>query len=226
MKEEMIQVRRMQAMDEFLRQISDGRLYELNDLVKVGCHDCEGCSECCRGMGDTILLDPYDVYRLSKGLNKSVEELLEQCLELHNEEGLILPNLKMSQETDACTFLNEQGRCSIHEHRPGICRLFPLGRNYEEDHLNYFLLKDECKVKSKTKMKVIKWLSQDNIKDYQQYLVDWHNLTKAMRQEVLANEDETYRRQTTMLFLQLFFIKPYKECDFYKEFYERRDMLV
>ena len=35
------------SMDE----ISDGRLYGLNDMVKADCRDCEGCSACCRGMG-------------------------------------------------------------------------------------------------------------------------------------------------------------------------------
>ena len=213
-------------MDKYLEEISDGKLYELNDMAKVGCHDCQGCHECCTGMGDTILLDPYDVYRLSRGLGKTVDELMAGPIELHMEEGLILPNLKMSDTTEACTFLNEEGRCSIHEYRPGICRLFPLGRNYEKEHVNYFVLKDECPARGKTKVKVSKWLSQENIKDYQKYLVDWHNLTKAMRQEMLSSEDEAYKQQTTMLFLQLFFMKPYKSGDFYKEFYSRRDMII
>lgn len=213
-------------MEKFLEQISDGKLYELNDMAKVGCHDCQGCHECCTGMGDTILLDPYDVYRLSRGLGKSVDELMAGQIELHMEDGLILPNLRMSDTTGACTFLNEEGRCSIHEYRPGICRLFPLGRNYEKEHVNYFVLKDECPARGKTKVKVSKWLSQENIKDYQKYLVDWHNLTKAMRQEILSSEDEAYKQQTTMLFLQLFFMKPYESDDFYKEFYSRRDMII
>ena len=213
-------------MDKYLEEISDGKLYELNDMAKVGCHDCLGCHECCTGMGDTILLDPYDVYRLSRGLGKTVDELMAGPIELHMEEGLILPNLKMSDTTEACTFLNEEGRCSIHEYRPGICRLFPLGRNYEKEHVNYFVLKDECPARGKTKVKVSKWLSQENIKDYQKYLVDWHNLTKAMRQEMLSSEDEAYKQQTTMLFLQLFFMKPYKSGDFYKEFYSRKDMII
>lgn len=213
-------------MDKYLEEISDGKLYELNDMAKVGCHDCQGCHECCTGMGDTILLDPYDVYRLSRGLGKTVDELMAGPIELHMEEGLILPNLKMSDTTEACTFLNEEGRCSIHEYRPGICRLFPLGRNYEKEHVNYFVLKDECPARGKTKVKVSKWLSQENIKDYQNYLVDWHNLTKAMRQEMLSSEDEAYKQQTTMLFLQLFFMKPYESGDFYKEFYSRRDMII
>ena len=46
-----------------LEEISDGRLYELNDMVKADCQDCAGCHDCCEGMGDSVVLDPMDVHR-------------------------------------------------------------------------------------------------------------------------------------------------------------------
>ena len=59
--------------EQTLEEISDGKLYDSNDMVKADCHDCEGCCDCCQGMGDSVLLDPYDVYRLSAGLQKWVD---------------------------------------------------------------------------------------------------------------------------------------------------------
>lgn len=50
-----------------LEEISDGNLYEANDMVKADCQDCKGCSDCCQGMGDTVILDPLDVHRLCAG---------------------------------------------------------------------------------------------------------------------------------------------------------------
>lgn len=47
-----------------LDEISDGKLYTAGDLAKVGCQDCEGCCDCCCQMGDTIILDPLDVWQL------------------------------------------------------------------------------------------------------------------------------------------------------------------
>lgn len=55
---------------------TDGRLYTKNDMVKVGCNDCQGCSACCHGMGESIVLDPYDIYRMSVGLQVKMEELM------------------------------------------------------------------------------------------------------------------------------------------------------
>ena len=116
-----------------MAQVSDGKKYGLQDMVKVGCSDCAGCSECCQGMEDTVVLDPLDLYRLTTGLGKSFGDLLDQALTLGVVDGLVLPKLKIDGDQGRCVFLNDQGRCRIHAYRPGICRLFPLGRIYEED---------------------------------------------------------------------------------------------
>ena len=112
-----------------LEEISDGRLYQANDMVRADCQDCKDCFKCCCGCGDTIQLDPMDVSRISKGTGMSFEQLSGQNkIALTVVDGIVLPSMKMQEETDSCGFLNEQGRCSIHAYRPGICRLFPLGR--------------------------------------------------------------------------------------------------
>ena len=109
-----------------LEEISDGRLYTAKDMVRADCHGCEGCSACCHGMGESIILDPYDVYRLEKMEGFSFAESIGRTIELNVVDGVILPNLMMSGEKESCGFLDQEGRCSIHPYRPGICRLFPL----------------------------------------------------------------------------------------------------
>ena len=32
-----------------LEEISDGKLYDANDMVKADCQDCKGCFDCCTG---------------------------------------------------------------------------------------------------------------------------------------------------------------------------------
>ena len=202
-----------------ITEISDGKRYGSNDMVKAACADCAGCHSCCVEMGDTIFLDPYDVYRLTMGLHRTFEELLSGELELHVETGVIVPNLKMREENSQCYFLNEQGRCSIHPHRPGLCRVFPLGRIYEEDGISYFLQKDACQKENRTKVKVSKWLDTPGLKQYHRFLIDWHGVKKQIESMVTAGEDVT---QVNLLLLNLFFVKPYEaERDFYEQFYER-----
>ena len=132
-------------------KISDGKRYGANDMVKVGCDDCRGCSACCRGMGDSIVLDPMDLYRLERKLGKSMEEILTAgYISLRVVDGVILPHLKMTEQSDQCSFLNDEGRCSIHDARPGFCRMFPLGRLYENGTFSYFLQVSECPKENKT----------------------------------------------------------------------------
>ena len=76
-------------------------------MAKLGCNDCAGCSSCCRGMGNTIVLDPYDVWRLTGGLGVSLQQLLAGHLELNVVDGIILPNLKLAAESE---LINEPGR--------------------------------------------------------------------------------------------------------------------
>lgn len=90
-------------------EISDGKLYGPDDLVKAGCNDCKDCSACCHDMGNSIILDPFDIYRLKTGLSMSFEELLQGKAELQVDEGMILVNLKMKEEGSCCPFLNDEG---------------------------------------------------------------------------------------------------------------------
>ena len=89
------------------------KLLTSRDLARVSCSSCEGCGECCRGMDDTIHLDPYDLYELEKHLGKSFDELFDVRIGLHVEDGLVLPHLLMSGDNVACTFLGPDVRTGL-----------------------------------------------------------------------------------------------------------------
>ena len=205
-----------------LEEISDGNLYEANDMVKADCQDCKGCSDCCQGMGDTVILDPLDVHRLCAGLKKLPEELLGSVLELGVTDGNILPHLAMKGTEERCVFLNTEGRCSIHDIRPGFCRLFPLGRYYTEDGFKYILQIHECKKKNRSKIKVKKWLDTPDLKQYEKFVLDWHNFLLDVQEVFYETEDETLFKNLNMYVIMRFYYTPYKEEeDFYPQFYVR-----
>lgn len=210
-----------------LKQISDGKLYSANDMVKAGCNDCAGCFLCCQGMGNSIILDPYDIYSLEKGLSVTFEGLIRDRIELNVVDGIILPNLKM-QEKDCCGFLNEKGRCSIHDFRPGFCRMFPLGRIYEEGDFKYFLQIHECPHPGKTKVKLKKWLGIAGLQSYESYIKDWHYFLKDIQEMIRQTESDEVVKSINLYLLEQFFVRPYvdnsgeeKGTDFYEQFYDR-----
>ena len=172
-------------------------------------------------MGNSIVLDPLDIHRLTTGLQKSCEELLNSCLELNVVDGVILPNLRMTGKEEACVFLRG-GRCSIHSIRPGLCRLFPLGRFYENHSFQYFLQIHECPAPGKNKVKIRKWIDTPDIKRYEKFIADWHYFLKPLQEYAMDFEHGENIQKLSMLILQQFYLKPYAaDGDFYQEFYGR-----
>lgn len=201
------------------------KLYTANDMARAGCRDCKGCFECCCGMGESIILDPLDVWRLMRGLNMDFAALSEH-LELHPVDGVILPNLKMSAEQDCCTFLDAEGRCSIHRHRPGLCRLFPLGRYYENGEFRYFLQQSECPMEPKTKVKISKWIDVPNVKTYEAFVLTWHNFLEQVQTLLESQQDDQLERDLNLYILNCFYTEPYDfRRDFYPQFEERMEQM-
>ena len=198
-----------------MEEISDGKLYGLNDMVRADCGGCKGCSACCQGMGQSVVLDPLDVHRLSLGLKEEPERILGRAAQLHVHKGLIIPSLKMEGEEERCVFLNQEGRCQVHSFRPGFCRMFPLGRFYEEGGFRYFLQVHECPMEPKTKVKVRKWIDTQDLKRYEQFVIRWHDFQKKV-QESLKSQEQA--KEVNLYVLREFYLKPYEEGRFYEEF--------
>jgi len=207
-----------------LNEISDGKKYTLADMVKADCAGCAGCSACCHDMGSSIVLDPLDVCRLTRKLSCSFEALLADKIELNVVDGVILPNLKMDEQRKGspCVFLDMDGRCSVHEDRPGICRIFPLGRVYEDGGFSYILQVHECAKTNRSKVKVSKWIDTPELAKNQRFLADWHFFLKEIHQKLQDSGDEALIRRTAMELLQYFYIEPYRaDEDFYAQFDRR-----
>ena len=209
-----------------LSQVSDGKLYTAGDMVRVGCNDCEGCSACCHNMGNTIVLDPYDIYNLIKGLGISMDGLMQEIAEYNVADGIILPNLAMSGKEDKCYFLSKEGRCSIHEFRPGICRIFPLGRIYDDGGYKYFNQIHECKKGSRSKVKIKNWIGVPEYDKYEKFIWDWHFFLNSLSEIITESGDETMARNASMAVLNIFYRKEYDvNSDFYGQFYSRLEYM-
>ena len=205
-----------------LAEISDGKRYEANDMVRVDCGGCQGCFSCCEGMGTSVILDPYDVRELTKGLSLTFEQLLNSVLELNVVDGLVLPNIKMAGEKEQCGFLNDEGRCAIHPFRPGFCRLFPLGRIYADNRFWYFLQTKECRRQNRGKVKVKKWMGIPQFSRYEWFVFAWHKFLKKQQEQIKEEPDGEWARMVCMRLLKDFYLQPFADDrDFYEEFAAR-----
>lgn len=201
-------------------EISDGKRYKRNDLAKISCNGCAGCSKCCQFTDDTIHLDPYDIYCLSLATGMDFNNMMtSNLISLTVTDGVITPYLT-KKSNGSCVFLSDEGRCKIHESRPGFCRLFPLGRIYNEDGtFDYFIQIHECPYPSKSKIKIDKWLGIGNLSEYEKYITSYHNLIGQIKEAGVSGNDELLKK-LNMDLLNKFFIPPY-EPGFYPDYYNR-----
>ena len=212
------------AQDGRLSNVRDRRLYGAQDMVRISSSACAGCGACCRGMGDTIVLDPYDVWQLAAGTGRTFEVLMGAGVDLHVEEGVILPHLMMREETQSCAFLAEDGRCTIHAYRPGICRLFPLGRQFEDEKTSYFIVPEGCVKGGLSKVRIDKWLGIPDLPRYERYKAEWRALLRRLRARLAAEESAEVQRNVNLYFLRTFYMAPYAaDCAaaFYEEYGDR-----
>lgn len=172
-----------------LDKISDGKLYDIEDVVKADTCGCNGCNDCCLDVGDLVVLTPFDVYEIVNCLGVTFNDLLGDKIELHQNNKILLPYLKM-QDNNRCSFLNEKGRCIIHSKRPNICRMFPLGRVYQDNDFKYFLQIGNCPKEDLKDVKVSDWVGIENYNENKEFILEWYKLTKALAFRLKFVRDE------------------------------------
>lgn len=217
-----------------INDITKDKLMVSSDMAKVGSNECMGCHKCCCDMGNSIILDPYDIMNLYKATGCDFPALLSNRITLNIVDGVILPNISMTANKtfndksfgiNCCNFLNEDGRCDIHEYRPGICRLFPLGRIYEDGTFNYFLQSDQCAKENRTKVKIRNFLDIDNLKAYEEFVTKWHyflNYVEECIKKMSGMENSDIKiKNINMYILNTFFITKTGEDEFFEEMNRR-----
>ena len=211
------------AMDHFnmIKEISDGKLYRAEDMGNAGAGGCKNCSWCCEDMCDSIFLDPYDIYSLCQGTGKEYTELIDGAyLEIGLHKLISMPHIK--DRGNGCGFLTEHKRCSIHDFRPGICRLFPLGRYYHDDTFSYILQTRGCKAEVRDEVKVRDWLEIKDLERYEEYMLKWHAVVKKLSGFMMKPAEPGVKKRTHELFLKHFYEIPYDlSKDFFLQIYER-----
>jgi Fe-S-cluster containining protein len=133
---------------------------------------CSRKGTCCHG--NQVLLNPWELNRLAKEKQMSPQEFRD----LYCDWGGI--RLKFNGEKDhrgknSCSQYISNFGCSLHEGRPLACRLFPIGRQIQNDEVNYifqgktFPCLDGCpEVNQLPKMTVEGYLKEQKTKLFEQ----------------------------------------------------------
>jgi len=130
---------------------------------------CKLCGDCCRYVKDSIMLEPMDTYNLARYLQDrgepvaGTEDVLAQYAHASwLADSLPIFLLNTVGPLDECAFLKD-GRCSVYEARPRVCRLYPFtvapgsrGRDFR-----YFLCTEKTHHFTGGVVTTKDWLSQN-----------------------------------------------------------------
>lgn len=107
---------------------------------------CAGCGGCCRSRED-IVLSGYDLYRLSKRLGLPPKLTARTFCRVYIGTVSHLPVLRLApvrEEHNNCPFLTGN-RCAVHEARPLVCALYPLGQEISaQGKVRYYFQATRC----------------------------------------------------------------------------------
>ena len=94
---------------------------------------CTQCGKCCVDRED-ILLNARDMYMISKHLGKQTFEVFSEYCETYIGQSSHIPILRLRPigKTMRCPFLKDR-KCIVHEAKPSVCALYPLGRYMKFD---------------------------------------------------------------------------------------------
>lgn len=189
-------------MDKEIKEIMD-RL----ENAKVGLDEefrfhCTQCGECCRHRDD-ILLNPKDVYNMSKELKIDTRELIEKYCDSYVGSNSRIPVVRLQPRgsVQRCPML-KYGKCIVHSAKPAICAMFPIGRYMVSEYApgadagktQYFFTNPKCGDDSETQT-VREWLGAFGIPVEDEFFMGWQK-TAIELVKTLTEMEHTLGRET------------------------------
>ena len=171
-------------MDEVIKEAIKGygaKIVELDDRFEFHCTQ---CGKCCEHRED-ILLNPQDLFRMAKFLKQSPADVVNHYCEVYIGPDSRIPIVRLLPEgpTKRCPFL-VRNKCRIHEAKPTVCAMFPIGRAQRFDFhtrkplpgIIYILDKPPCGDESETHT-VREWLDGFHIPVEDPFYLEWSEAT-------------------------------------------------
>ncbi len=143
---------------------------------------CTMCGKCCIKRED-ILLNPRDMYNLAKELGMTPHEVMNTYCETYigGDSRLPVVRLKPRGKIRRCPLLKDR-KCSVHNAKPTVCALFPIGRGIAGEKGNihsltvkdirYFFSEPGCGDDSETHT-VREWLGEFGLSPEDEFFIKW-----------------------------------------------------
>lgn len=163
---------------------------------------CRRCGKCCIHQ-DTIIFNARDIYNIAKKKGMTMQGVVEAYTETYIGGNSRIPivHLLSNGPRGACPLLTADGRCSVHDCKPTVCALFPLGRvainsnngqplqEGEMPKIRYILNDHSCG-SAKRVNTVRSWLARFGIPEHDEFYLLWNKVLMSLTPAVMRLERE------------------------------------
>ena len=150
---------------------------------------CRRCGKCCRNQRE-VMFTARDLYHIACKLEITTQTVINRYARVYIGPNSRIPvvNMVPNGRGGSCPMLDREGRCTVHDCKPTVCALYPLGRvllnaisnePLESDadlRVRYILQEHTCG-SAKRVHTVRSWLEKSGIMDEDQFFLDWNRIT-------------------------------------------------
>ena len=185
---------------------------------------CRRCGKCCIHQ-DTILFNTRDIYNIARKKGMTMQQVVATYTEVYIGGNSRIPivHLLSNGPKGACPLL-EDGRCSVHDCKPTVCALFPLGRvvtgnkigepieDLDEVQVKYILNDHNCGSAKKVNT-VRSWLDKFGIPEHDDFFLLWNKVLMHLSEAIMRLEEAKVPESALELLWNVIFQALYLQYD-------------
>lgn len=223
-----IDIKKLMQTGEGIEELGE----HLMDLDATFRFKCRKCGRCCKNQG-MVLFTPSDLFKIAAKLGKPIQTVINDCAEVYigPQSKIPLIHLLMTGQKNACPFLGTDSRCSIHDSKPVICALYPLGRVFVNQNpgalvsgtsetMVRYILSGNCGSGKKTHT-VREWLSDFGIPENDEFFLLWTKTITELGMLVRDLLEKGITEKRLQPLWNAMFYKLYLDYDLNQDFFQQ-----
>ena len=217
-------IQKMMQTGEGIEQLTENLL----DLDSEFRFKCRRCGKCCIHQ-DTIILNTRDIYNIARKQGRPMQGAIEDYTEVYIGRNSRLPivHLLSNGPKDTCPLLVD-GRCSVHDCKPTVCALYPLGRviisqkgsepfaGDSEPEVRYILNDYSCGSAARVNT-VRSWLQQFSISEHDEFFLLWNRVIMRLSLAIRDLESKKFPQRVIQMLWDMIFNVLYLQYDTQEE---------
>lgn len=190
----------MSYIEDNLDYFLEHRLGE-NDSFKF---TCKQCGNCCRNRDEPVMITGVDLFYIARALEIAPSKAMVTYTDCYIGHNSKVPVLTLIERLDGSCKLLRNGKCTVHDQKPVVCSIYPLGRLIKESKAGefkyeYFTQPNMCSGAGSGAEQTLKeWLDKFKVTERDAEYYAWHKMTSMLSDHIRKLDKDVPKSITEM----------------------------